>query len=540
MFYVYDKRTKKGSFDNNGLGKLNECIKVQVTNELNGDYSLYLEYPGKSRKAVYLEEFNIIKAEGQLFRIYKVEKQREATNIIMVWARHIFYDLAFYFIEDQRAVSCSIKTAMEKALVDDLSLSFKVDSDILINGTLYMMEINPAEAIFKIMERWGAGELYRNNYDIKILNKVGKETGVLIKYGKNIKGIKVTNDTTNLATRIYPKGANGVTLAEKYVTIPSFDTSKYPPFHIIKKIEFSEAEDEPTLRIMANEYAKTMGLSNVNIEVDFIELSRVKEYEKFKELQKVKVGDYVIVRYEEFNINVVVQVIRIKQDLLTGYNTKVELGQPKVTGTKEYISLINTVRDDLGNKVAQALSSMLYFANSKELAVGATELEGIYLGVTAVANTNLSVNMALSCYASASCTLTIKILLDGVEIPFRPKQKLQQGDNVIGIPLGIPQVSAGNHYISIKLVIDTGSINIPIYNLQCMIDGRNLQGGLSAEPPHGEAMENISISKLSGVNKIAEAIAAFEELLNISLSEKVQIQEELFDRITSTVKIELK
>lgn len=458
----------------------------------------------------------------------------------MVWARHIFYDLAFYFIEDQRAASCSIKTAMEKALVDDLSLSFKVDSDILINGSLYMVEINPAEAIFKIMERWGAGELYRNNYDIKILNKIGKETGVLIKYGKNIKGIKVTNDTTNLATRIYPKGANGVTLAEKYVTIPSFDTSKYPPFHIIKKIEFSEAEDEPTLRIMANEYAKTMGLSNVNIEVDFIELSRAKEYEKFKELQKVKVGDYVIVRYEEFSINVVVQVIRVKQDLLTGYNTKVELGQPKVIGAKEYISLINTVRDDLGNKVAQALSSMLYFANSKEIAVGVTEMEGIYLGVTAVANTNLSVNMALSCYSSASCTLTIKILLDGVEIPFKPKQKLQQGDNVIGIPLGIPQVSAGNHYISIKLVIDTGSINIPIYNLQCMIDGRNLQGGLSAEPPHGEAMENISISKLSGVNKIAEAIAAFEELLNISLSEKVQIQEELFDRITSTVKIELK
>ena len=402
-----------------------------------------------------------------------------------------------------------------------------------------MVEINPAEAIFKIMERWGTGELYRNNFDIKILNKIGKETGVLIKYGKNIKGIKVTNDTTNLATRIYPKGANGVTLAEKYVTIPSFDTSKYPPFHIIKKIEFSEAEDEPTLRIMANEYAKTMGLSNLNIEVDFIELSRVKEYEKFKELQKVKVGDYVIVRYEEFNINVVVQVIRIKQDLLTGYNTKVELGQPKVTGAKEYISLINTVRDDLGNKVAQALSSMLYFANSKELAVGATELEGIYLGVTAVDNTNLSVNMALSCYASTSCTLTIKILLDGVEIPFKPKQKLQQGDNVIGIPLGIPQVLAGNHYISIKLVIDTGSINIPIYNLQCMIDGRNLQGGLSAEPPHAEVIENVNYTVLNNIVKQDFSIAKLDELLSIRATDNIQLQVDLINKISSNVQVNL-
>jgi phage-related protein len=39
--------------------------------------ALELEYPAVSKKAQYLEEFNIIKADGQLFRIYKVERTQD-------------------------------------------------------------------------------------------------------------------------------------------------------------------------------------------------------------------------------------------------------------------------------------------------------------------------------------------------------------------------------------------------------------------------------------------------------------------------------
>ncbi|MEG1256418.1 phage tail spike protein [Clostridium sp.] len=540
MIYIYDRRTLKGAFNNNGLGKLNECIKIEIEHQLNGDYSLYLEYPINSKRSKYLEEFNIIKADGQLFRIYKVEKKQENNYVMMVWAKHIFYDLASYFIEDARAVQCSIKTAMEKSLVDDLPKYYKVDSDIIINNTLYMVEINPAEAIFKIMERWGTGELYRDNYDIKILKRLGSETGVLIKYGKNIKGIKVTRDATTVATKIYPKGANGITLTEKYITVPILDSDKYPPFHIIRKVEFSDAGDEPTLRIMATEYAKTMGLTNVNIEVDFIELSRAKEYENFKNLQEVKVGDLVIVRHKEFNIDVVVEVIKTRRDLLTGYNTKVELGQPKTSSKDDFTSMLNTVRDELGNKVAQALTSMLYYANPQEVIVTTTAIQPVYVGVTAVANTNLSVNMAMYCTASTSCTLTIEILLDNVAIPFKPKQKLQQGDNVIGIPLGIPQVGAGNHYIGINLKTDTGTVTIPIYNLQCMIDGRNLQGGMSSEPPHAEVVQSIDVIYPSSLIQNNGAVVVFEKNIQSTISQSVEINNELYVGVQGNVIVELK
>ena len=80
-----------------------------------------------------------------------------------------------------------------------------------------------------------------------------------------------------------------------------------------------------------------------------------------------------------------------------------------------------------------------------------------------------------------------------------PKQKLQQGDNVIGIPLGIPQVQQGAHYVAVFLRVDTGTVNIPMFNLQCMIDGRNLQGGLSAEHPHAECFEKQKLVNMNGL-----------------------------------------
>lgn len=541
VIYVYHRGTLKDNFNNNGLGKLTECIKAEIDHQLNGDYSLYLEYPTTSRKSQHLEMYNVIKAEGQLFRIYKIEKKQEDSFVIRVWAKHIFYDLASYFIEDSRAVQCGVKTAMEKALVDNLSKIYSVDSDIIINSTLYMVELNVAEAIFKIIERWGGGELYRENYNIKILKHIGKETNVLIKYGKNIRGVKITSDTTVVATKIYPKGANGITLTEKYITVPVLDKDKYPPFHIIRKVEFNEAEDEPTLRSMAEEFAKTMGLTSVNIEVDFIELSRAKEYEKFKALQEVKVGDFVIVRHKEFNIDVVVEVIKTKRDLLTGYNSKVELGQPKNVRKDDFSSMLNTVRDELGNKVAQAMTSMLYYANPKELVISGTVIQPIYLGITAVANTNLSLNFALYCHASTACVLTLKIELDSMEIPFKPKHMLQQGDNVIGIPIGIPQVGAGSHYIGISLINDTGTVTIPIYNLQCMIDGRNLQGGMGSEPPHAEVVHNVEVVHPEKIMRSHGPKVIFEELINASHSgEIIEANDEAYKKIETIIDIELR
>ncbi|MEA5008958.1 phage tail spike protein [Clostridium tyrobutyricum] len=304
MICIYDKKTIKGNFDNNGLGILSEAISCYIIEELNGDYSLELEYPVNSKKAKYIVEWNIIKAEGQLFRIYKVEKSSDGKNVIKVWAKHIFYDLSYYFIESMKAENCSVKTALEKSLVGDLITIYTADSDIITVNSIEVEEKNLVEVIFSIINMWGCGELKRDNFDIKILEAIGQDAGVLIAQGKNIAGLKFNIDTTSVVTKLYPVGKNGIKLTEKYISVPNWNSDAYLPFPIIKKVEFKDAGDEVTLRALAKEAASVIGLSRVNIDVDFIELSKTKEYEKYKHLQTVDIGDSVIVRHKDFNIDV--------------------------------------------------------------------------------------------------------------------------------------------------------------------------------------------------------------------------------------------
>lgn len=129
-----------------------------------------------------------------------------------------------------------------------------------------------------------------------ILKSIDSDVGVLIARGKNIMGLKYNIDTASVLTKLYPVDKNGTKLTEKYINVPNWNGDAYPPFPIIKKVEFKDAEDEVILRMLAQESAEVTGLSRVNIDVDFVELSRTKEYENYKHLRTVNVGDLVIIK----------------------------------------------------------------------------------------------------------------------------------------------------------------------------------------------------------------------------------------------------
>lgn len=94
MINVYD--SKETNFEANGLVVLNDCKSCFITQEINGNYFLDLEYPIDSRgKYKYLQGWNIIKADGQLFRIpIQTNTQQNNSLSVQVTANHVFYDLA--------------------------------------------------------------------------------------------------------------------------------------------------------------------------------------------------------------------------------------------------------------------------------------------------------------------------------------------------------------------------------------------------------------------------------------------------------------
>lgn len=98
MINLYDRN--ETDFTHNGISILHP-LEAVVIEELNGDYSLTLTMP-RGNKEIEIEQ--IIKAptpkSTQLFRVYNSDV--DMLGNIVFYARHIFYDLLDYFIEDTR------------------------------------------------------------------------------------------------------------------------------------------------------------------------------------------------------------------------------------------------------------------------------------------------------------------------------------------------------------------------------------------------------------------------------------------------------
>lgn len=341
LISVYNKATT--NFNNNGLVVLAEAETALITEELNGLYELELTYPIDSRgKWEYLIEGNIIKADEQLFRIYRKKKTSNKLGIV-VNARHIFYDLLDNFLEDVRPTDKTASQALNIILSGtQYANSFTATSDIAGTNTAYFIRKNPIEAIMGdegIIDNWG-GELYRNNFLIDLQYRRGADRGVLITYGKNLTGIEEELDIDTVITRIYPVGNEELTLPEKYIDGPNINAYEKPK---IRVVEF-DADTVEDLRALATEYINSgVDIPNVNYKVNFIELSRTEQYKDFAILERVYLGDTVTIRHSKLGISLKARAIKYRKDALTGRYLEIELGAFRQTTAQTTNTIIKDI-----------------------------------------------------------------------------------------------------------------------------------------------------------------------------------------------------
>ena len=416
--------------------------------------------------------------------------------MLTAYARHIFYDLLNYIALDRRIVDKTCKEGLG-LLLEELGLadSHTAESDITKIATQYLVKKNGVEAVFLLVNEW-QGELLRDNFRIAINRSKGADRGVHIRYGKNILGISEKLNCDNVATWVFPVGMGGITLPEKYLLNPLWESSDYPDFAVIKRVDFRETNSEGLLRIEAQKYLEAHAVPDVNYKIDFILLGQTEEYKEYRALEQVEVGDTVTVKHSILGIDIKVKVIGLEKDILSAKNTRVELGQPLST-LDRYMAEISRNSEVMASTISQALSSMLYSTNPSTLSIGTAEKEVIYMPIGTVRNTNIMSYLILCVSASVVSTLTIKYSLNNSVLPTNLKQKLHIGDNMIAIPMALVAIPEGGHYLSVKLSVDTGSLVIMPNGLQLAIDGRNLSGGISSEVPRAEVREEIKYTDVS-------------------------------------------
>ena len=330
-------------------------LKTNKNYEMNGDmtlepsscpykdkeYLLTIEHPfDKLGRWKYLDYENVIKAEGKLYRIFNVVK---SLDYITAYARPIFFDLIDTILLDVRPTNKTGQQALEDILK---GTGFKAHSNISTLNTAYYIRKNIVEAILgnddnSFLNRWG-GEIYLDNFDVYINDKIGADNGVRIEFGYNLNEIEEDINIEEVATRIIPMGFDGLMLEGDTPWIDSPLIEKYvnPKMRIVKfddvKVKESETDEDGfnTIQEARAElikrcnklYEEGIDKPQVNYKIDMINLANTKAYKNYIDLVKVGKGDTVTCYVKALDIDVKARVIDFEKDYVTGEYINIELG----------------------------------------------------------------------------------------------------------------------------------------------------------------------------------------------------------------------
>lgn len=329
-------------FQNNGLGALPDAISCTVTEERNGMYELEMQYPvsGSHYGEIVNRAILFCKPDPyrdpQPFRIYRILKP--ISGRVTVYAQHISYDLSGVTVSPFSAGSCAgaLDGLKANAVPADMPFSFWTDKSTSGNFSVDVPSslrslLGGTEG--SILDVYG-GEYEFDRWTVKLWNQRGKDSGVTIRYGKNLTDLQQDENISNLATGIYPywKGGDGelVEVPGKVVNAPgTYDFTRIVP------VDFtSDFQDQPTpeqLRSRAETYVETndIGVPTVSLSVSFQPLEQTEEYKDIALLERVNLCDTVTVEYPTLGVSATAKCVKTVYDALKNRYTSIELGEAR-------------------------------------------------------------------------------------------------------------------------------------------------------------------------------------------------------------------
>ena len=369
MISVHNRAAQ--TFTATGLAVLDrEIIDPVVTEELNGGFTLRFNYPADGPAAQHLVLENIVATPApgiqsrQGFRITEVTTTLD--GLLEITAHHVFYDLAANLVADTFVVNKTAKAALDQILgAANSKHGFTASSsDTSTRASARIVRQPLAAAILdakadnSFVSRWG-GELALDNWYIHHAPRRGRDAGVVIRDRKNLAGYESELDYKTVVTRILPVGYDGLLLPELYVDSPRIGDYIAPRVKVIrygsvKAIKDAEKPREDELPL-PQAYEKLRQLAKAEFssrhvdqphcayKISLVDLASTKEYEGFRDLETVALGDTVTVHHTDLNVALTVRVVSYEFDPLAGEYISIELGSVAAKFT-DITHTINTAR----------------------------------------------------------------------------------------------------------------------------------------------------------------------------------------------------
>lgn len=382
------------------MNQIEIYLKTNTNYSMNGDITLTpisctykasehlvtLEHPiDDIGRWKYVDYENVISVEDEKKKLYRIFNVVKSLDGITAYARPLFFDLIDNVLLDVRPTLKNGEDALNIILE---GTGFTGHSNISTINTSYYVRKNIVEAILgddenSFLNRWG-GEVYLDNFDIYINDKIGSDNGVRVEFGYNLNEIEEDINIEEVATRIIPTGYNGIMLdgSTPWVDSPLIKKYTKPKMRVINfddvKFKESEADEEgfntieearaELIKRCNKLYEEGIDKPSVNYKIDMINLANTTAYKDYIKLVTVNEGDTVTCYIPGLDIDVKARVIDYEEDLMTGEYISLELGNAISNFFKEQVdvqSKINNILNSNGTVKGNEIQGFLDATKAK-------------------------------------------------------------------------------------------------------------------------------------------------------------------------------
>lgn len=221
---------------------------------------------------------------------------------------------------------------------------FTVFSDVGTQASIDFSEIGHFEQALEalggkqgsILQNFG-GEYVFDNWNIRLMANAGRESGVVIAYGKNLTNLTQEKSIETTYTSVYPYAKVTIDEEERVLTLPelyvhSKHVDQYPSV-LAQMVDFSDREPQTIdeLRTLAKQFVTNnqVGVPKVNLKVAFADLAKSVDDTQLKRLEEVELCDTVTVAFNQLDIQATAKVIKTVWDVRKEEYRTIELGDAR-------------------------------------------------------------------------------------------------------------------------------------------------------------------------------------------------------------------
>lgn len=334
----------ESGFDNNGLGRLRDCISCTVTEERNGVYECDFEYPVDGQNYDLIQIGRIIAVEHddtndvQPFDI--VSYTRPINGIVQFHAVHISYRQSKMVANGTNINNLADAFTMLSNATPENPFAYETDQD---GATGYMAA---ADGVPKSVRSFLGGvegsilDTYRGEYEwdkftVRLLESRGEEKPFTIRYGVDMTDYNEESDLSESYSAVVPYWTSDeATVIGSKVTV---GTSPYSGREECVPLDLSDKfEEQPTaseLETYAQSYLNSSNatLPAQNITVSFVRLDDSVSNQDLSNLFKCKLCDTVKVEFPRYGMSGRFKIVKTVYNVLLERFDEMELGTLSVS-----------------------------------------------------------------------------------------------------------------------------------------------------------------------------------------------------------------